>query len=666
LIMDIPSNMPQGPGNTSGGQNGIKLIDFISSIQKKFNLIIYPNKTKLNEFIVEPFNKWYKSGRIKDFNRYINLNDLIGVTPANNLAVSNLSFGDTLDGDYISQQFAKGSGREYGKASYIDTQNYYSQGTFEVKTGFASSPLIYLSATGVSGSGTAVSSSCPTCNGVISNPYCYQINYGGEGPASASVAYYIGCDGSASAAYMGGGVTNKWICAQYDTVTLAGSQISWTLLEPCKTGSSSSGSTTTEKINKINIPTFISSITYQPVKVLPHIYFYNGMLASDNWYFEGTFSTGSLIAPVVQTHFPYFDNYNVFGGSNIVPTANNLSLLFNNEQASYGVTPTESLYSTYWSTYVDLLYNPKTRLIDCAAIIPLADYFKMNLNDIVEWRGNYYHLRAINDYNLKNGECKLQLLGPVIGDAIANQLPISCNFDFDITDTPSTRVWDLVGCNGEPYFYGVQFNTTSSLSQGQVITWGSPEPLSDCYTLYSSSAAPDLTGSIIYSISDNCIDCNKQFVWDLVKCDGSASFYGVTFNTTASLFDGEVVQWGSPALLDGCYTLHSSSAAPDLTGSIIYNIVPTCADCPIIPTLYYYNLQQIDFNCGGGVGHCTGFIGGNFIGYSSVPLVVGDYYNQFGGQVWCVTGTTTPQTFDYDVTSWAGSNYANCGDAAQC
>jgi len=145
LIMDIPSNMPFGSA-------GIRLVDFVSSVQKKFNLVMYPNKTKLNEFIIEPFNTWYKTGTIKDFNRYINLDDKITVTPANNLAVQQLNFGDTLDGDYVSQQFSKGAGREYGKSYYIDQENFFSQGTFEVKTGLASSPLVYLSGTGVSGS----------------------------------------------------------------------------------------------------------------------------------------------------------------------------------------------------------------------------------------------------------------------------------------------------------------------------------------------------------------------------------------------------------------------------------------------------------------------------------------------------------------------------------
>jgi len=108
---------------------------------------------------------------------------------------------------------------------------------------------------------------------------------------------------------------------------------------------------------------------------------------------------------------------NVVSGS--FPTIGSNSLLFNNENASYGAIPSGSLYSEYWETYVELLYNPKTRLLNCSAIIPLADYVKMELNDIVNFRGNYYHLRAINDYSLKDGTCSLQLLGPIIPDALS-------------------------------------------------------------------------------------------------------------------------------------------------------------------------------------------------------------------------------------------------------
>ena len=175
------------------------------------------------------------------------------------------------------------------------------------------------------------------------------------------------------------------------------------------------------QIIPIYIPTFISDQNYNPSRVLPHIYFYNGLIDCETYWIEsGSAAFGGVTYQ--QNAFPYFDNYNVVSGS--FPTVNSESLLFNNENASYGQIPTENLYTQYWETYVSLLYNPKTRLLNCEAIIPLADYFKMELNDVVNFKGNYYHLRAINEYSLKTGECVLQLLGPIIRDTLSDLQPI--------------------------------------------------------------------------------------------------------------------------------------------------------------------------------------------------------------------------------------------------
>ena len=144
-VMNIGDNLPFAT-------RGIKQIDFITAIQKKFNLVMYPSKVNRNDFIVETFNQWYNKGRVWNFNKYINLDKKLEVIPANNLAVNELNFGDTLDQDYISLQFSKLANREYGKTYYVDTENFFSQGNFEVKTAFASSPIIYLQGTGISGS----------------------------------------------------------------------------------------------------------------------------------------------------------------------------------------------------------------------------------------------------------------------------------------------------------------------------------------------------------------------------------------------------------------------------------------------------------------------------------------------------------------------------------
>ena len=202
LVMDIPSNMPFGT-------NGIKQIDFITGLQKKYNLVIYPNKTKPNEFIIETFNEWYKRGEIKDFNKYINLDEKIEVIPANNLAVNELTFGDTLDQDYISQQFSKEANREYGKTYYVDTTNFFSQGKFEVKTTFASDPLIRIAGTGLSGS----------VQGLAPVQECYNYEYYAY---AGCTIYWTDCNGTFQSAFVPAGQFYDVYCAREGTLSGCG------------------------------------------------------------------------------------------------------------------------------------------------------------------------------------------------------------------------------------------------------------------------------------------------------------------------------------------------------------------------------------------------------------------------------------------------------------
>ena len=144
MPIDMPANMPFGT-------NGITLLDFLASVQKKFNLQIYPSKTKPRHFIIETFNNWYKQGEVKNFDKYMDLNRTISVTPANNLGVREVEFGDTLDQDFLTQNFKKQNNREFGKSYFRDTQNFFSDGKLQVETGLGVSPLRYVVGSGTEG-----------------------------------------------------------------------------------------------------------------------------------------------------------------------------------------------------------------------------------------------------------------------------------------------------------------------------------------------------------------------------------------------------------------------------------------------------------------------------------------------------------------------------------
>ena len=145
LPISMADNMPFAT-------SGITLLDFMTSIQKKFNLQIYPSKTKPRHFIIETFNNWYKQGKVINFDSFVDLNKKISVTPANNLGVREVEFGDKLDIDFLSNNFKKSQNREFGKSYFRDTQNFFSEGKLQVESGFSSSPLRYVAGSGITGS----------------------------------------------------------------------------------------------------------------------------------------------------------------------------------------------------------------------------------------------------------------------------------------------------------------------------------------------------------------------------------------------------------------------------------------------------------------------------------------------------------------------------------
>ena len=189
MPIDMPANMPFGT-------NGITLLDFLASVQKKFNLQIYPSKTKPRHFIIETFNNWYKQGKVKNFDSFVDLNKNISVTPANNLGMREVEFGDTLDVDFLTQNFKKQNNREFGKSYFRDTQNFFSEGKLQVESGLSSSPLRYVAGSGITGS---LVNSFTAFNGVIGTTtlaVCsqgtsiYYHNGSGPLPVTGDTIYY--------------------------------------------------------------------------------------------------------------------------------------------------------------------------------------------------------------------------------------------------------------------------------------------------------------------------------------------------------------------------------------------------------------------------------------------------------------------------------------------
>jgi hypothetical protein len=305
--------------------------------------------------------------------------------------------------------------------------------------------------------------------------------------------------------------------------------------------------------------------------------------------------------------------------------------------------------------YVELLYNPRTRIMNCSAIIPLADYFKMDLNDIVQFRGNHYHLRAINNYNLSNGECDLELLGPILGDVLANILPgVQCQFDFDIEDV--YYGWRIITCDETPVTYEVTFNTTSSIVPGMIISASSE--ISGCWTISGSvtQSSMDYYDVGIYGTYTTCASCSAAppppptSSFYVSQCDDTAQ---LTFDFTSSLSMsiGDVFTLPSAYALEGCWYVSSSySGATDLSDVIISQSFVDCETCETPPPEYSYLVLNCENTSS------TYYV--TFFDDIIPSNVFTSTTGSLSGSCWSVSGSASVAP---DISEVGGyTNYANC------
>jgi hypothetical protein len=383
--------------------NGIFLIDFIKGIQKKYNLIIYPSNTVANQMIVETFDTWYKKGIRQDFNKFIDTGQKIEVSPLS--LYKQITFKDTDDNDYASQQYNRVYNKGFGENQFYYSSSFFAGGDWNVETVFAGAPLIKIPNTYTSGS--FLTNDCTTYTLINETEEDKIIRYTPCGYTGSVTPPYSDFATINVPAYEG----TVEVCST-GLFDLEGGVSILYVGDACSSGPIGSGS-----YYDVWVPGYIADAEYKPTTVSPRLLYYNGLVPCTTFYING-FINSSSIQNKANYAYPYFDYYLASSGS--LPDVNSTSSLFNNELSAYDVIPNNNLVTDYWATYIALLYNPRSKMLKANGVIPFANYINIELNDVAQFRGNYYHVRAINNYNLSTGECEIELLGPIIPDTLSS------------------------------------------------------------------------------------------------------------------------------------------------------------------------------------------------------------------------------------------------------
>jgi len=121
----------------------MKQIDFITSIQKMFNLVFVPDRSLPNTLRIEPMVEYIGSGNTLDWTQKLDLSKDITYYPTTDLQKAKFSFTYAEDSDYYNTVY-KDNGRIYGTYNVTESDfeviNEFATGEEKVELAFASTP----------------------------------------------------------------------------------------------------------------------------------------------------------------------------------------------------------------------------------------------------------------------------------------------------------------------------------------------------------------------------------------------------------------------------------------------------------------------------------------------------------------------------------------------
>jgi hypothetical protein len=130
----------------------MKQIDFLTSIQKMFNLAFVPDRTLPNTLRIEPLVEYIGSGNTLDWSQKLDLSKDIMYSPTTDLQKANFTFTYTEDGDYFNSLY-NDNGRVYGRYEVTEADfeitNEFATGEDKVELAFASTPSAPVETTNV-------------------------------------------------------------------------------------------------------------------------------------------------------------------------------------------------------------------------------------------------------------------------------------------------------------------------------------------------------------------------------------------------------------------------------------------------------------------------------------------------------------------------------------
>jgi len=329
----------------------IKQIDILSSIAKKFNLVIIPDPEVPNQMIIEPYDYYIGSGAIFDWTDKLSFDKGFTVQPALNFIESELILTDQEDGDEANKTFKDRNKLIYGENRVYNPTDFKSQ-TKKIDTIFA--PEVIRKWDNNVGIPLGIN-------------YAGQSNNQASGGSEKVIWRYTGLKQKPRLIYNLGNLSPF-----LDTVG--------------------------ESFN------FISAFRVNNMyfRIQPSTGVNPGPLAPDG----NSYAIGSLVNPAVSHTMP-------FGNPDINKINNDsICILFNSQEPddiglgipTFNAYTDQDAYDLFYSNRVNNLYDKNTRFLSGQFNLKLSDIQNLRPNDLIKIQEQYFYVNKLEGFDLTNPE----------------------------------------------------------------------------------------------------------------------------------------------------------------------------------------------------------------------------------------------------------------------
>jgi hypothetical protein len=383
--------------------NDYKQIDFVTSINKYFNLIVVPDPDKPKNLIIEPIVDYVGKGPVLDWTTKVDFKQTQSLYPTTSLLNGTLEFEFKKDQDYANQDFFTQSNRIFGTdkiqlgQDYKDTTtkfDYVFSSPIDITINNSFVPQITLSSFSklkqIDVSGQTLQTFVPFkilprlvfrgitlpndnygfiggSGSTIPSPFCTSgITFN---TSSSCPIFYNDCDGIQQIYYPSIGSNTIPGCANASTLSVS---------PPCAFPTITSSGTTCGGV-------VIQSNTYQ--------YWYMNEYQQDRFTNINRFTT----YPFAYTGFSHYINFRGEDSTNITP-------------GEY-IFDSEDLYNVYYQPYVDDLTNIENKIYSCKMFLYPQDIQQLRWNERILINNTYFRINRITNYNASEQSiCDVELV----------------------------------------------------------------------------------------------------------------------------------------------------------------------------------------------------------------------------------------------------------------